>query len=193
VVTVAAGLLSAGGADAVQMKDLGQQAGVSLATLYKYFPSKDYVLLAVCLSRYQEMASQVFAEKAGGGSAQSRAADHLRREFSALQQDRLLAAALTKVVRESRRSNGPIIEAIEHLHLQILLHAAAGSAPLSDQQQRVLPVVLDIFEAASLCWLTGDFSASDVDQQIEVGCALLALPDGTVDSELGRAAPDLRA
>ena len=51
VIAVATDVLSAGGLEAVQMKDLAQRAGVSLATLYRYFPSKDYLLLAVALAK----------------------------------------------------------------------------------------------------------------------------------------------
>ena len=47
VIAAATEILSEGGQEAVQMKDLAQRAEVSLATLYRYFPSKDYVLLAV--------------------------------------------------------------------------------------------------------------------------------------------------
>ena len=38
-------MLSAGGEDALQMKELSQRADVSVATLYRYFPAKDHVLL----------------------------------------------------------------------------------------------------------------------------------------------------
>ena len=38
VIAAATEVLSAGGQEAVQMKDLAQRAGVSLATLYRYFP-----------------------------------------------------------------------------------------------------------------------------------------------------------
>ena len=53
VIAAATEILSEGGQEAVQMKDLALRAEVSLATLYRYFPSKDYVMLAVTLSRYQ--------------------------------------------------------------------------------------------------------------------------------------------
>jgi transcriptional regulator GlxA family with amidase domain len=43
VVAAAAEVLSAGGEEAVQLQDLAQRAKVSQATLYRYFPSKDYV------------------------------------------------------------------------------------------------------------------------------------------------------
>ena len=38
------------------MKELSQRADVSLATLYRYFPAKDHVLLAITLSRYERGA-----------------------------------------------------------------------------------------------------------------------------------------
>ena len=66
VIAAATEVLSAGGQEAVQMKDLAQRAGVSLATLYRYFPAKDYVLLAVALSRYQAAWRRVSAEVAAG-------------------------------------------------------------------------------------------------------------------------------
>lgn len=72
VLAVAAEILSAGGGDAIGMKDLAQRSGVSLATLYRYFPAKDYVLLAVSLARYQEAARKVAAEVPRGGSVRER-------------------------------------------------------------------------------------------------------------------------
>src|SRR5215469_14352960 len=36
-------ILTAGGEDALQMKELAQRASVSLDTLYRYFPSKEHV------------------------------------------------------------------------------------------------------------------------------------------------------
>jgi TetR/AcrR family transcriptional regulator, cholesterol catabolism regulator len=84
-VVAAAEALLAGGEEAVQMKDLAQRAGLSLATLYRYFPSKDYVLLAVTLARYREAARKVFAEVPRGDSVRERVTNHLLREFRAQQ------------------------------------------------------------------------------------------------------------
>jgi TetR/AcrR family transcriptional regulator, cholesterol catabolism regulator len=192
VVAAASEVLSAGGDEAVQMKDLAQRAGVSLATLYRYFPSRDHVLLAVSLASYQDAARRVFAEPPQGGSVRDRVASYLMREFQAQQRDQRLVAALTPVLTETRRSFSAIIETIEHLHLQIVRHIAAAGESLSEQQEKLLPVVIDIFSAATRHWLTGKFTASDVMFQVEIGCQLLELPDGVVDSELARAAPDVR-
>ena len=79
VIAAATEILSEGGQEAVQMKDLAQRAEVSLATLYRYFPSKDYVLLAVTLSRYQSAWRRVSAEVPRGDTARARIAAHLMR------------------------------------------------------------------------------------------------------------------
>lgn len=192
VVAAASEVLSAGGEEAVQMKDLTQRARISLATLYRYFPSKDYVLLAVSLARYQDAARKVFAEVPQGDSVRDRVASYLMSEFRAQQRDQRLTAALTQVLTETRRSYSAIIETIEHLHLQIVRHVAAAGGSLSEQQEKLLPIVIDIFSAATRHWLAGSFSASEVKLQIEIGCQLLELPDDVVDSELARAAPDVR-
>ena len=192
VVAAAAEVLSAGGDEAVQMKDLAQRAGVSLATLYRYFPSRDYVLLAVSLASYQDAARKVFAEMPQGGSVRDRVRGYLMREFRAQQRNPHLTAALTPVLTETRRNYSAIIETIEHLHLQIVRHVAAAGSPLSEQQEKLLAIVIDIFSAATRHWLTGNYTASDVKLQIEIGSQLLELPDDAVDSELARAAPDVR-
>jgi AcrR family transcriptional regulator len=191
VVDAATEALSAGGQDAVQMKDLAQRAGVSLATLYRYFPSKEYVLLAVSLARYQAAARKVFAEVPRGTTVRERVTSHLMREFRTQQREQRLTAALTQALTGTTRTYSELIEAVEHLHLQILRHVAAAGGPVSEQQQKVLAVVLDIFSGATRRWLAGTYSAAEAKFHIETGCELLELPDDVVDAELERAAPDV--
>jgi AcrR family transcriptional regulator len=191
VVAAAAEVLSVMGQDAAQMKDLAQRAGVSLATLYRYFPSKEYVLLAVSLARYQEAARKVFAEVPQGDTVRERVTGHLMREFRAQQREQRLTAALMQALTGTARSHSEMIEAVEHLHLQILRHVAAAGGQLTGQQQKLLSVVIDIFGAATRRWLAGTYSVAEARFQIEVGCELLELPDDVVDTELERAAPDV--
>jgi AcrR family transcriptional regulator len=190
VIAVATAILAEGGQDAVQMKDLAARAELSLATLYRYFPSKDYLLLAVALSRYQAAVRRVSAEEPQGDSVRERVTAHLRREFRAQQRSRPLTAALTAALTSRRPSYGSIIEAAEHAHLQVVRHVAAAGGQLSDQQGKLLMVVLDVFGAATRRWLGGSYSVADVEAQIEIGCQLLDLPDKVVDAEVERTAPD---
>jgi TetR/AcrR family transcriptional regulator, cholesterol catabolism regulator len=192
VLSAAAEILSAEGGDAIQMKDLAQRAGVSLATLYRYFPSKDYVLLALAVARYQEAARKVFAETPRGSSVRERVTNYMLRDFHAQQRDKRLTATFAQALSRTRRDNSAIIETIEHLHVQIIRHVAAGEGTLSDRQLRVLPIVIDIFTTAGRLWLAGVMTAAEVEAEIKIGCELLELPDDVVAAELDRAAPDTR-
>ena len=119
------------GQEAVQMKDLAQRAGVSLATLYRYFPSKEYLLLAVALARYQARLAHGVRGGAAGDTVRERVAAHLRREFRAQQRNQRLTAALAAAMTGGGRSYSSIIEAVEHTHWQVIgtsRRAAARSA-----------------------------------------------------------------
>lgn len=63
--------MAVGGEDMLQMKELAQRAGVSLATLYRYFPSKDHVLLAIALGRYENALRRVAGEPPRGRPCRS--------------------------------------------------------------------------------------------------------------------------
>ena len=81
-----------------------------------------------------------------------------------------------------------MIEAIAHLHQQILHHVASGDATISGEQQRLLPVIVDNFGSASRRWLNGMCSAAEARFQIRVGCHLLDLSDAQVAAEFERGA-----
>jgi TetR/AcrR family transcriptional regulator, cholesterol catabolism regulator len=182
-------MLAAGGEDALQMKDLSQRAGVSLATLYRYFPAKDHVLLAILLSRYSAALARVTEETPVGRTPRERVTNQLLREFRAAQREPRLTAALSRVISETSRSYSEILERVEHLHLQILEHVAGAGQPISAQQRQLLPVVRAIFGAATRHWLAGVSSPAEARFEIRVGGRLLDLPDAVVAEESLLAGP----
>src|SRR5262249_15442704 len=185
----ATAMLAAGGEDALQMKDLSQRAGVSLATLYRYFPAKDHVLLAILLSRYSAALAQVTAEPPAGPTPRERVTSHLLREVRAAQREPRLTAALSRVISETSRSYSEILERVEHLHLQTLEYVAGAGQPISAEQRQLLPVVQSIFGAATRRWLAGVSSPAQARFEIRVGGRLLDLPDAVVAEESLQAVP----
>jgi AcrR family transcriptional regulator len=183
ILAAATAMLEAGGEDALQMKELSQRAGVSVATLYRYFPAKDHVLLAILFSRYQAALVKVTGQTPQGATARERVTSHLLREFRAEQREPRLTAALVRVISETSRSYSEVIERTEHLHLQMLEHVAGGGGPVSEQQRRLLPVVLAIFGTATRRWLAGVASPAQARFEIRVGCRLLDLADCEVAAD----------
>jgi TetR/AcrR family transcriptional regulator, cholesterol catabolism regulator len=189
ILDTASAMLSIGGEDALQMKELSQRADVSLATVYRYFPAKDHVLLAITLSRYERALARVQGEPPRAGTVRERVTRHLLREFRAEQREPRLTAALSRAVSETSRSYSATIERIERLHLQVLRHVAAAGGPLAGRQDAVLPVVADVFTAATRRWLAGVSSPAAARFEIRVGCRLLDLPREALDEEIALAGP----
>jgi AcrR family transcriptional regulator len=169
----ATAMLASGGEDALQMKELAERAAVSLATLYRYFPSKDHLLLAISQSRYENALRRVAAEAPRGATVQERVTNHLLREFRATQRDQRLTVALGRVLSDTRPEYTPVIVATQQLHLRVIEHVATLGGPVDDELRRRLRIVTDVLGAATGRWLAGVSSAAEARFEIRVGCYLL--------------------
>jgi AcrR family transcriptional regulator len=169
----ATSMLASGGEDALPMKELAERAAVSLATLYRYFPSKDHLLLAISHGRYENALRRVRAEAPRGDTVQERVTSHLLREFRAEQRDQRLTAALTRVLSDTRPEYAPVIINTQQLHLRVLEHVATAGGPVDDDLRWRLRIVMDVFGAATGRWLAGVSSAAEARFEIRVGCYLL--------------------
>ncbi len=170
---VATAMLASGGEDALPMKELAERAVVSLATLYRYFPSKDHLLLEISHSRYENAFRRITGEAPRGATVQERVTNHLLREFRAEQRDQRLTAALTRVLTDTRPEYAPVIIKTQQLRLRILEHVATAGGPVDDNLRRRLRIVADVFGAATGRWLAGVSSAAEARFEIRVGCYLL--------------------
>ena len=171
---MATAMLASGGEDALQMKELAERAAVSLATLYRYFPSKDHLLLAISRGRYENAFRRVAGEQPRGDTVQQRVTGHLLREFRAEQRDQRLTAALVRVVTDTRPEYQPVIAEIQQIHLRVLEHVATAGGSVDAELRRRLLIVLDVFGAATGRWLAGVSSAAEARFEVRVGCYLMA-------------------
>jgi TetR/AcrR family transcriptional regulator, cholesterol catabolism regulator len=176
ILAAATAMLALGGEDLLQMKELAQRAGVSLATLYRYFPAKEYVLLAIAVSRYENALRRVADEVPDGATAQERVTSHLLREFRAGQRDQKLAASLGRVLTDTRADYRQVIAQVRELHVRILQQVAVAGRALSHEEYRRLAIVHDVFGAANQRWLAGVCSAAEARFEIRLGGHLLAVP-----------------
>jgi AcrR family transcriptional regulator len=184
VLQAATAILTVGGEETLQMKDLSQRAEVSLATLYRYFPSKDHVLLAIAYSRYENALRRVASEVPRGATVQERVTNHLLREFRAEQRDQQLTAAMTRVLTDTRPDYRQIIHRSHELHMKVLQQVATPGRTMSGEQYRRLEIVNDVFGAATRRWLAGVSSAAEARFEIRMGCHLLNAPDLVPDGQL---------
>src|SRR5437867_12497762 len=95
VIDAAMKLAADGGYDAVQMRDVAAEAGVALGTLYRYFSSKDQLLVAA-LSQWARVLQQEIARRPPKGvSPADKVVEVLRQAVNALETSPRLATALS--------------------------------------------------------------------------------------------------
>jgi AcrR family transcriptional regulator len=94
VVRAALELGAEGGYEAVQMRDVAARAGVALGTIYRYFPSKDALLLAVMVHWLGDLEERVTRRPPSGTTTVERIMDVLGRALRAMGRDPQLTAAV---------------------------------------------------------------------------------------------------
>ena len=94
VVRAALELGADGGYEAVQMRDVAARAEVALGTIYRYFPSKDALLLAVMVHWLGDLEQRVSTHPPTGATTGERIMDVLSRALGAMGRDPRLTTAV---------------------------------------------------------------------------------------------------
>jgi AcrR family transcriptional regulator len=95
VLITAAELATEGGYDALQMRTLADRSGVALATIYKYFDSKDQVLIQVIRASTVELIDRLGGVAPAGSTPADQVVDVFRRAHRWMdERPRLVAAAI---------------------------------------------------------------------------------------------------
>jgi TetR/AcrR family transcriptional regulator, cholesterol catabolism regulator len=180
MVDVATMLVTTGGEDALQMSEMPSLAEVSLATLYRYFPSKEHLLFAVVEQHLESLLERAHPSPRHGSTVRERVARNLLRAFDFDQR----VPTMGSVVRRLSRTSDPAFSAerarVGQLQLDIVLKVAE---PMSDHQREVLGPVLHAAGGAIETWMSGLGTSSDVRFAIFSACRLLDLPPDVVDED----------
>src|SRR4029453_7910468 len=80
-------LAAEGGYDAVQMRDVAARGEVALGTIYRYFPSKDALLLAVMVQWLVDLEDRVTRHPPTGDTTVDRIMDVLRRALRSMDRE----------------------------------------------------------------------------------------------------------
>jgi AcrR family transcriptional regulator len=177
ILDVASMLVTTGGEDALQMSDLPALAEVSLATLYRYFPSKKHLVFTLVERHLETVLARTHPRANASPSVRERTAEHLLRGFSVDQRLPQFGA----LVRQTTIVPDPGFAAqrtrIASLHYEIVLRSVG---PMTPRQREVMSVVIVTADAAIRHWMAGIMTPEEVRFQILTACLMLDLPAGQV-------------
>jgi len=168
---VATRLATDGGFDAVQMRTVAVDADVALGTLYRYFPSKEHLLVSAMLRQIGELAGRLAVKPPSGGDPTERVIDVLRRANLALQRQPHFTLAVVRALASGDETVAPAVREVRVAMRSIIL--AAVGQPTTPRDELVGEVLEEVWLSALVSWISGVNSAQSVIRKLEDATTLL--------------------
>jgi len=171
IVQAAIALLETGEYDAIQMRDVAERAAVALATIYRYFTSKEHLYAAAMLEWASGYPSTGRAGSVAGGSDEARLRALMRRAVRAFERYPQMMRA--EIVLES--SNDPNARALWD---EFAAHNTATlTAAMSSTDPGTATAIVDVANAVMVTrlrsWALGRCTIRDVDKSVQRALDLL--------------------
>jgi len=171
VIAAAVDLASEGGYEAVQMRDVAAQADVALGTLYRYFPSKDHLLIAALAEQVDTLQRRLLQKPPRGPNAGDRVVDVLRRACRALEREPRLTAALVTALSSADPSVAEAKQEVNGILASVIENAADHDALA--QREGVVRVLSHVWFAALVSWVGGMAPTGQMGDDLEITARLI--------------------
>jgi AcrR family transcriptional regulator len=185
ILDTATEMLRDGGEDALQMKNLSERANVSLATLYRYFPSKDHVMLAIAAYRMETTFIRLADRRYPGDTVRERVAYFFVRSLAREQEQPRFSAVLHKVLATS---DPELADMVAYVREMVYSHLRTAAGPLTKEQEIAIPVVMDIAGVAVRDCLSGRLSTEYATMMLLLASRLLDLDGDLIEDDRTQAA-----
>ena len=171
MIAAAVELATAGGYDAVQMRDVAARAEVALGTLYRHFPSKDHLLLAALTEQAEALRERIAQRPPDGADAATRSVDVLRRASRALARRPQLTAALVTALTAPEPDTAEAKHAVEAV-LQGIITSAVDGATVPDAAG-VVRTLGYVWLAVLSAWVGGTLDEHEMADDLATAARLL--------------------
>ncbi len=146
-------LAAGGGFDGVQMRDVAAEAGVALGTVYRYFESKERLLLEANLE--QSRRSGLLADRPPAGeTAADRVVDVLRRACRTQTRRPEATAAMVRALGTARPEESDAVSRVSEAMTAIITGAMHEGEP-TERDRAVARVLSQVWLSSLIGWVGG--------------------------------------
>jgi len=174
ILDAAVELAAEGGYDAVQMREVSLRADVALGTLYRYFPSKEHLLVCALADQVAVLRDRLSERPPRGDNDAGRVMDVIRRSTRALQRQPNVISAMLKSLISSGAGVGEAVAPIGAQMTEIVVAAMRhDDAETVAHDQAVAEVIQQVWLASLLWWVAGRAPARLVEEKVGRAVTLL--------------------
>ena len=165
-------LAAGGGFDGVQMRDVAAEAGVALGTVYRYFESKERLLLEANLEQVEALRELLAERPPTGDTAADRVVDVLRRACRSQTRRPEATAAMVRALGTARPEESDAVARVSESMTAIITGAMHEGAP-TERDRAVARVLSQVWLSSLIGWVGGVDGASVVGDDLERAARLL--------------------
>jgi TetR/AcrR family transcriptional regulator, cholesterol catabolism regulator len=173
VIRAAQELAADGGYDAVQMRDVASRGEVALGTIYRYFPSKDALLLAVMVQWLGDLEQRVTRHPPAGATTVDRIMDVLGRAVRSMDREPRLTRAVIAAMTAGDPASVDAIGEVTAAMARIML--AAFPEDVDPALEAAAAKVLGhVWWSATISWANGMGDSAWVAAELRQASELIA-------------------
>ena len=169
------GLAAEGGFDAVQMRDVAAAADVALGTVYRYFSSKERLLLEAMAEQQADLRSYLHSHPPMEATGADRVLAVLARSNRALRGYPDVTAAMVRAFGSAANENADIVRKVTEIMTDIITGAIQGTErhEPTDREVRVARILMQVWLSSLNGWVCGVDPPERVDDDLEAAARLL--------------------
>lgn len=182
IVDAAVALAEKGGFEGVKLRDVAEASGVALGTLYKYFRSKEDILLFAVHEEASKLEAALDARPPRGATPAERLADFFERITRGFTRRANLARAVIRAIAVGEHDLAVKVAGF-HLRINRLIVAALrgeppagepnGAAQGDEREQLVASTLNRVWFASLVGWAGGLHSAREISECMQETAELL--------------------
>ena len=192
IVDAAVALAEVGGFEGVKLRHLAESSGVALGTLYKYFPSKEAILVYVLNEEAGKLERVIAARPPQGATAVERVTEWFARATRGITRRPEFGRAVLRAIASGTDATSDQ-QAVFHLRVSRMVIAAMRNEPPdperpldvpygSEREQTLARILEDVWFASLLGWVGGLHPTKTVTHRVSETLSLLLGEDGEVPS-----------
>jgi AcrR family transcriptional regulator len=170
------GLAAGGGFEAVQMRDVAAEAGVALGTVYRYFESKERLLLEANLEQVEELRARLAERPPSGVTAADRVVDVVRRAARSQVRSPEATAAMVRALGSARPEEADAVARVSEAMTRIITSAMHEGEP-SERDRAVARILSQVWLSSLIGWVGGVDGPEVVGDDLERAARLLIVND----------------
>ncbi len=186
IVDAAVTLAEKGGFEGVRLREVAETAQVALGTLYKYFRSKEDILLFVLQEETQRLERAMLERPPRGDTPLDRVDDFFERSTRAFLRRSQLARAVLRSLTAGDEEVAVKVASYQIRMMCLILGALAGGAPpteeelirgaVSERDRTVAFTLLHVWFASLVGWAGGLHPAREVARSVREAASLMIEP-----------------